>query len=93
MQTLVVTLIVAVALVYAAASYLPRAWREYIVFFLAQRGLSQARLAAFFKTEASCGSGCGSCGSGNGGCAAPVLNLDDDEPTDGRRIIKIHSRS
>lgn len=92
MQHLIVALIVAVALVYAAASYLPRARRERIVFFLTRRGFSQTRLAAFFRTEASCGSGCGSCGSGAGGCAAPALNLDDDKPADGRRIIKIHSR-
>ena len=91
MQNLVVALIVAIALVYAAASYLPRAWRERIVYFLSQRGLSQTRLAKFFKTEASCASGCGSCGSGEGGCAAPALNLDDDAPANGRRVIKIHS--
>lgn len=91
MQTLVVALIVAIALVYAAASYLPRAWRERIVYFLSQRGLSQTRLAKFFKTEASCGSGCGSCGSGAGGCAAPALNLEDDAPVKGRRVIKIAS--
>ena len=90
MQHLVVALIVAIALVIAAASYLPRAWRERIVYFLSQRGLPQVRLAKFFKTEASCGSGCGSCGSGEGGCAAPALNLDDDAPASGRRVIKIH---
>ena len=93
MQNLVVALIVAVAALYAAAKYLPKSWREHIVFFLAQRGLPQARLAAFFNTEASCGSGCGSCGSGAGGCAAPPLNLDDDAPVKGQRVIKIHSRS
>jgi hypothetical protein len=96
MQTLVVALIVAVAMVYAAASYLPRAWRELIVFFLSRRGLNQARMAAFFNTEASCGSGCGSCGSGDGGCgadAAPALNLGEDEPRKVQRIIKIHPRS
>ena len=92
MQNLVVALIVAIAVVYAAASYLPRAWREKIVFFLSQHGLPQARLAAFFKVDASCGSGCGSCGSGDGGCAAPPLNLDDDKPADSRRVIKIHSQ-
>lgn len=93
MQNLVVAFIVAVALVYAAASYLPKTWREKIVFFLSRRGASQQRLAAFFKTEASCGSGCGSCGSSDGGCAAPALNLDDDAPTATRRVIKIHSRN
>ena len=92
MQNLIVALIVAIAAVYAAANYLPKTWRERIVFSLTRAGLRQASLAAFFKTEASCGSGCGSCGSGAGGCAAPALNLDDDEPTGGRRIIKIHSR-
>lgn len=92
MQNLVVALIVTIAAVYAAASYLPRAWREKIVFFFSQHGLPQARLAAFFKVDASCGSGCGSCGSGDGGCAAPALNLDDDKPADGRRVIKIHSQ-
>ena len=90
MQTLVVALIVAIALLYAAASYLPRTWRERIVYFLSQRGVSQTRLARFFKTEASCGSGCGSCGSGDGGCAAPALNLEDDASANGRRVIKIH---
>jgi hypothetical protein len=92
MQDLIVALIVAAAAVYAAARYLPRAWREQIVFFLSQRGASQTRMAAFFKTEASCGSGCGSCGSGNGGCAAPALDLEQDAPATGRRVIKIHSR-
>jgi hypothetical protein len=93
MQYLVVALIVAIAAVYAAASFLPRAWRERIVFFLSQRGLDQARLAAFFKTEASCGSGCGSCGSGEGGCAAPALNLEEDPAAPARRVIRIHSQS
>jgi len=90
-QNLIVALIVAIAAVYAAASYLPKTWREHIVFALSKRGLSQTRLAKFFKTEASCGSGCGSCGSGDGGCAAPALILDDIEATDSRRIIKIHT--
>jgi hypothetical protein len=92
MQNLVVALIVAVAALYAAASYLPRAWREKMVFFLVARGLNQARMAAFFKVDASCGSGCGSCGSGDGGCAAPALNLDGDAPGTGHRVIKIHSK-
>lgn len=93
MQNLIVALIVAIAAVYAAANYLPRTWREQIVFFLVQRGLPQTRLAAFFKVDASCGSGCGSCGSGNGGCAAPPLILDDDAPATGQRVIKIHTSS
>ena len=92
MQNLVVALIVAIAAVYAAAKYLPRSWREQIVFFLSARGLNQARLAAFFNTEASCGSGCGSCGSGDGGCAPPALDLGDDGPVEGQRVIRIHSR-
>jgi hypothetical protein len=92
MQHLVVALIVAIAALYAAARYLPLAWREKIVFWLSGHGFSQARLATFFKTEASCGSGCGSCGSGDGGCAAPALNLDDDPPAPARRVIKIHSQ-
>jgi len=92
MQDLVVALIVAVAAVYAATKYLPRAWRERIVFWLAQRGASQTRMAAFFNTEASCGSGCGSCGSGDGGCAPPALDLGDDGPVEGQRVIRIHSR-
>jgi hypothetical protein len=94
MQELIVALIVLVAAVYAASKYLPRAWREKIVFVLSAKGLPQARLASMFNTEASCGSGCGSCGS-DSSCAAPALNLDDDDtaPATGRRIIKIHSRS
>jgi len=90
MQHLLVALIVAVAALYAAANYLPKSWRERIVFFFTQRGASQTRMAAFFNTEASCGSGCGSCGSGNGGCAAP-LDLEEQPPATGRRVIKIHS--
>ena len=92
MQDLIVALIVAIAAVYAASKYLPRAWREKIVFVLAAKGLPQGRLASVFNTEASCGSGCGSCGS-DSSCAAPALNLDDDAPASGRRIIKIHSSS
>jgi hypothetical protein len=94
MQNLVVALIVAIAALYAAAKYLPRTWREQIVFFLTARGLDQTKLAAFFNTQASCGSGCGSCGSGDGGCAPPPLHLDADAaPAKGHRVIKIHSRS
>lgn len=93
MQNLIVALIVAIAAVFAASSYLPRTWRERIVFFLSQHGGNQTKLAAFFKVDASCGSGCGSCGSGDGGCAAPPLNLDDDAPGTGHRIIKIHTSS
>jgi hypothetical protein len=93
MQELIVALIVLVAAVYAASTYLPRTWREKIVFVLSAKGLPQARLASMFNTEASCGSGCGSCGS-DSSCAAPAMNLDEiDAPASGRRIIKIHSRS
>ena len=86
-QELVVGIVVAAAALHAARKYLPAAWRQQIVFALSRRGLPQERLARFFKTESSCGSGCGSCGS-CGDASAPPATPSDGGPA--RRVIKLH---
>ncbi|MBJ7311590.1 DUF6587 family protein [Rugamonas sp. CCM 8940] len=62
-QQLIVFLIVGGAALHFCTKYLPLAWRQQIVYFLARRGFDQAKMAKLFKTGPSCGSGCGSCGS------------------------------
>jgi len=84
-QEILVGVIVALAALHACTKYLPAAWRQRIVFFLTQRGLNQDRLAKIFKTQSSCGDGCGSCGSCESD--APV-----QPPEDGRKVIKIHKK-
>jgi hypothetical protein len=69
-QEIIVGIVVAAAALHAARKYLPAAWRQQIVYTLSRRGLSQEKLARFFNTESSCGSGCGSCG-GCGDSPAP----------------------
>ena len=86
-QEIVVGIVVAAAALHAARKYLPAAWRQQIVFALSRRGLPQERLARFFKTESSCGSGCGSCGS-CGDSSAPPAPPSDGGPA--RRVIKLH---
>ncbi|WP_374580216.1 DUF6587 family protein [Pseudoduganella sp.] len=91
-QEIVVGIVVAAAALHAARKYLPSSLRERMVFALARRGLPQDKLARFFKTEASCGSGCGSCGS-CGDSAAPGAPGQPGAPGDGgpaRRVIKLH---
>lgn len=89
-QEIIVGFVVAAAALHAARKYLPSSVRERIVFALARRGLPQDKLARFFKTEASCGSGCGSCGS----CGDSSVPSDTSGPSsDGgpaRRVIKLH---
>ncbi|MGO4378937.1 DUF6587 family protein [Pseudoduganella sp. RAF53_2] len=85
-QQIIVGLIVAAALLHFCTKYLPAAWRRQIVFVLTKRGFNQDKLAKLFKTESSCGDGCGSCGS----CGdAPA----EEKPVEGgpaRRVIKLH---
>lgn len=85
-QQIVVGIIVALAALHAAARYLPAAWRRQIVFALSRRGLPQQKLARFFNTESSCGSGCGSCGSCDS--SAPPTPPQDGGPA--RRVITLH---
>jgi hypothetical protein len=63
LQTLIVVLIVAFAVLQAARKFLPVAWRRQLVYALSRRGLSQATLAKWFKTTSDCGDGCSTCGS------------------------------
>lgn len=83
-QYLIVAVIVAAAVLHAATRYLPVGWRRRIVHALTQRGFNQARLAKLFKTEPSCGDGCGSCGS----CASDAPKPPDAPAA--RRVIKLH---
>jgi len=84
-QEMIVGVIVALAVLHACTKYLPAAWRQRIVFFLTKRGLDQDRLAKIFKTQSSCGDGCGSCGSCESDAPPPP-------PEDGRKVIKIHKK-
>ncbi|MYN00567.1 hypothetical protein GTP41_00485 [Pseudoduganella sp. DS3] len=87
-QEIIVGFVVAAAALHAARKYLPSSVRERMVFALARRGLPQDKLARFFKTEASCGSGCGSCGSCGDSSAPPAPPSGDGGPA--RRVIKLH---
>ena len=84
-QEMIVGVIVALAVLHACTKYLPAAWRQRIVFFLTKRGLDQDRLAKIFKTQSSCGDGCGPCGSCESDARPPP-------PEDGRKVIKIHKK-
>lgn len=86
-QQIIVGIIVAAAALHASRKYLPAAWRQQIVFVLSRRGLSQDRLARFFNTESSCGSGCGSCGS-CGDSSAPPAPASEGGPA--RRVIMLN---
>jgi len=80
LQNLVVALIVSLAALYAASRYLPASWRQRLVYALAERGASQAKMADWLHTEASCGGGCDSCKA----CAEPA------PPAEGKhRVIKL----
>jgi hypothetical protein len=81
-QYLVVAIIVACALLYVGAKYLPQGWRTRIVYKLSRGVGAQSRLVRWLDTADSCGSGCDTCKS----C--------EDEPApqqeSGRRVIKLH---
>ena len=93
-QQIIVGLIVAAALLHFCTKYLPAAWREQIVYFLTRRGFDQAKLAKLFKTQSSCGDGCGSCGSCD--TSAPAAQTSSASSPDAtttaphKRIIKLH---
>jgi hypothetical protein len=95
-QQMIVGAIVAACAFHAGTRYLPLAWRRRIVYALTRRGFDQARLARLFKTEPSCGSGCGSCGASSspnqsacGAAASPGDSPSSDSPTT-RRVIRLH---
>lgn len=89
-QEIIVGFVVAAAALHAARKYLPSSVRERMVFALARRGLPQDKLARFFKTEASCGSGCGSCNSCGDSAAPPAPPSGDGDGGPARRVIKLH---
>ncbi len=66
-QNLIVGLIVLLAALYVARKYLPAGWRTKLVYFFTVRGASQAKMARWMGTGASCGSGCDTCKA----CAEP----------------------
>jgi len=82
-QYLVVGVIVLLAAVYAAAKYLPKTWRQRVVYTFSD-GSGKGLLARWLDKESGCGSGCDTCGS----CApAPVLPEKDGK---GRKVIQLH---
>ncbi len=80
-QNLVVAAIVVCAALYVASKYLPRSWRQKVVYLLTRRGASQSKMAQWLNTESSCGSGCDTCKA----CADPVA-------PSAARVIKIVRR-
>ena len=82
-QTLIVTLIVAAALLHFCTRYLPAGARRAIVRGLVRCGLDEAKLSTFFKVAPGCGSGCGSCGS----CDTPAPPSADDGGAGKKRVI------
>lgn len=85
-QYLIVALVVVLAAAYAGAKYLPKTWRQRLV-YMASRGTGKGRVANWLGgADTGCGSGCNSCGS----CepAAPLPERD----AQGRKVIKLHVR-
>jgi len=90
-QELVAGIIVALAVLYVGAKYLPDSWRRAIVHRLSQGG-RQSRLAKWLvkwlvnwlDTSASCGSGCNSCNT-----CGPT---EPTPPAGKGKVIKIHER-
>ena len=81
-QYLVVAVIVVLAALYAAAKYLPKSWRQRIVYKLSG-GTGKGKLVDLLDTGSSCGSGCDTCGS----CAPQPLPEKDGQ---GRKVIQVH---
>jgi hypothetical protein len=90
LQELVAGIIVALAVLYAGAKYLPDSWRRAIVHRLSKGG-RQSWLASWLAswlvkrldTSASCGSGCNTCGP------------TEPTPPAGKgngKVIRIHER-
>ena len=84
-QELVAGIIVALAVLYVGAKYLPDSWRRAIVHRLSKGG-KQSRLVKWLDTSASCGSGSG-CNSCN------TCGPTEPTPSAGKgKVIKIHER-
>jgi hypothetical protein len=81
-QYLAVAVIVAFALLYVGAKYLPKGWRTRLVYRLSRRREGESKLAKWLDTADSCGSGCDTCGS--------CEDTPAPQPEDGRRVIKLH---
>ncbi|MEO7496384.1 MAG: DUF6587 family protein [Massilia sp.] len=81
---MIVALIVVAAALSVARKYLPASWRRKLVYWLAARGASQSRVAAWLNTDTSCGSGCDTCKA----CAEPASGADSN--SDDPRVIKLH---
>lgn len=92
LQYLVVAAIVAAAALHASTKYLPAAWRRRIVHALSRRGFNQDKLAKLFKTESSCGSGCGSCGSCGSDSADSAGSPPPPDVPASRRVIRLHQQ-
>ncbi|MCA1248155.1 DUF6587 family protein [Massilia sp. MS-15] len=84
-QGLAAGIIVALAVLYAGAKYLPGGWRRAIVHRLSQGG-RRSTLVKWLDTSASCGSGCNSCNTC--GPATPVPPTGQGKG----KVIKIHER-
>jgi hypothetical protein len=84
-QELVAGIIVALAVLYAGAKYLPDSWRRAIVHRLSKGG-QQSRLVTWLDTSASCGGGCNSCKSCGPAEPAPPPGTGDG------KVIRIHER-
>ncbi|CAN7173892.1 DUF6587 family protein [Massilia sp. LjRoot122] len=84
-QELVAGIIVALAVLYVGAKYLPDSWRRAIVHRLSQGG-KQSTLVKWLDTSASCGSGCNSCNTCGPSEPAPPPGKGSG------RVIKIHER-
>ena len=84
-QELVAGIIVALAVLYAGAKYLPDSWRRAIVHRLS-RGGQQSRLVKWLDTSASCGSGCNSCNTCGPTEPAPPPGKGNG------KVIRIHQR-
>lgn len=77
MQELAVALIVVAASAYLFIKYMPKGWRR----SLSARLASHPRIARWFGSQASCGSGCDTCGT----CDT------EPQPSDSRTIpIRVH---
>jgi hypothetical protein len=87
-QNLIVALIVVAAALSVARKYLPASWRQKLVYWLAARGTSQSRVAAWLNTDTSCGSGCDSCKA-----CEPASEGDAGAKADNERVIKLHPRA
>jgi hypothetical protein len=83
-QNLIVAVFVLVAALYAASKYLPKAWRERMVYTLSG-GTGKGKLVDWLGTGSSCGSGCDTCGT----CATDKDELPA-QGEGGRKVIKVH---